>query len=185
MISVVWLGSGASAAIVKASSSDGTDSITSTMRITTESTAAAERAGQDAEDQAADQAEDGGEDPDDEGLAAAHEQPREQVPTAVVGAQREARLGAGHGIGLRADLVEERRAAGSCGAIQGEMTARTMKATVMARPNEEHRVAAQPSPRAGDQRDPGGLVDGGGGEGVDALLAAPGVRRFGHGVTSS
>ena len=56
MITVHWLGWRASAAIDRASSSDGIESSTSTTRMTKASMAAAEGPGEDAEHQAADQA---------------------------------------------------------------------------------------------------------------------------------
>ena len=107
MMTVHWLGRDARAAIETASSSEGIDSMTSTMRITSESTQPLKAPARIAERQTARQAEQRGEDTDDQGLAAADDEPRQDVTTRGVGAQGEAGLGPGDRVGLGPHLVEE------------------------------------------------------------------------------
>ena len=81
----------------------------------------------------------------------------EQVAAAAVGAEREAGLGAGDGVALRPDLVEQQPGSGVVRArCSGAKIASRMNSEGDRRADEEDRVAAQPAPGARDERDTGG-----------------------------
>ena len=94
-MTVHWLGRGASAAIETASSSDGIDSMTSTVRITNESIQPPNAPAMMPERHAADEAEAVAKTPTIRVWRAADQQAREHVAAAAVRAEREAGLGAG------------------------------------------------------------------------------------------
>ena len=99
---------------------------------------AAEGAGERAEDQPADQADHGGEDTDDEGLASADEEARQEVPARPCHRRAGSRAGpAGPGCVWGRTWSSRGCAAGSCGAIHGPKTARTTKSRVMAAPTRK------------------------------------------------
>ena len=98
----------------------------------------------------------GGHDADEQRLLAADEQPGQQVAAAVVGAERVARLRArATGLDCARTWSISGSAAGSCGAIHGEMMARTTNADGDAGAEQEQRVAPQPAPRAASSDTPG------------------------------
>ncbi len=160
---------------------------------------AAEGPGQRAEGHAADQADDRGADAHDQRLLRPHEQSGEQVTAAVVGTEREAGLRPGDRVGLLAHLVQEQALGRVVRGDPGRDDREDHERQGDAGTDEEDGVAPQPAPGAGDERDPGCLLDLAGpghgaatarrgGEAVDALLAPvclslEGV--VGHGVTSS
>ena len=134
--------------------------MTSTTRMTTESTQPPKAPASRAEREAAEEAEQRGEDADDERLAAADDEPGQDVAAGVVGAEREARLGTGDGVALRAGPCRAAGpAAGSCGAISGAKMRQQDEQHGDAGPEQEDRVAPQPLPGAGDERDAGALLD--------------------------
>ena len=208
-MTVHWLGRGASAAIETASSSDGIESMTSTVRITNESI----------------------QPPNAPAMMPSVMPPMKpktvaktptmrvwRLPTSRRESMSRPRLSApsgkpasGPGMGLLCGRTLSRRspAVGSCGAMRGEKIASTMNSRVTAAPMRKIGVAAQSAPRARDEGDTGGVVDGAGlahgtvldgradargararGELVDPLLLAlraqgVGLQGVGHGVTSS
>ena len=159
MMTVIWLGRGASAAIDMASSSDGMESITSTTRMTNESTQPPKA-------------------PASVPRVSPPIRPSTVAPTPTMSvcwaptSSRESRSrprlsapsgkpGSGRGIGLVCwrTLSSSRPCVGSCGAIHGEISARTTKARVMAAPTRKTGLRRSRRKALAMSETPGSLLD--------------------------
>ncbi len=176
-MTVTWLGFGARAAMETASSSDGIESMTSTARMTNESTQPPRAPASVPSVMPPTSPPTRREDTDDEGLAAADDEPGEQVAPDRVGPEREAGLRSGDRVGLLAHLVEEQ--------ARGRVVRRDERGEDReqeederdAGADEEDGVAAQPLPGAREERLAGAAGDlAGAGDGRAGGLAARAAR---------